>query len=84
MTGVYFICLLEVYLSESRVPQTRFLDLDSSLTPASVKSAMQSHALKNVLSGIRKFRNDSTFSTLNSFFTPTAAGTTNALLNNGS
>ena len=33
------------------------LGLDSSLTLASVRSTMKSHALNNVLSGIRKYLN---------------------------
>ena len=60
------------------------LTLDSSLTPAAIDSTIKSKALKNVLSDIREFTNflmtidvrrDSSFLL--------AAGTTNALLNNG-
>lgn len=36
------------------------LTLDSSLTPAAVDSTIKSKALKNVLSGVRKFTNFST------------------------
>jgi len=59
------------------------LTLDSSLTPATVASTIESQSLKNVLSGIRKFIDGPTFITLNSLSISIAAGTTNALLNNG-
>ena len=61
------------------------LTLDSSLTPAAVDSTIKSNSLKNVLSGIRTFSNFSaTISvTRDSSFFSIAAGTTNALLNNG-
>ena len=59
------------------------LTLDSSLTPATVAYTIESQSLKNVLSGIRKFIDGPTLITLNSLRISTAAGTTNALLNNG-
>jgi hypothetical protein len=61
------------------------LTLDSSLTPSSVSSTIMSQALYNVLSGIRKFTDRSTFLrvTRGSLCPLTASGTTNALVNNG-
>jgi len=60
------------------------LTLDSSLTPSSVSDTMRSKALKGVISSIRKFINPAIpVSTRNSLSPGTAAGTTNALINNG-
>jgi len=61
------------------------LTLDSSLTPAAVDSTIKSKALKNVLSDIRKFTSYLTTTTVArySLFLQIAAGTINALLNNG-
>ena len=61
------------------------LTLDSSLTPAAVDSTIKSNSLKNVLDNIRKFSNFSIAIsvTRDSPFFSIAAGTTNALLNNG-
>lgn len=61
------------------------LALDSSLTPSSVTSTIQSKSLTGILSGIRKFVNPSTSTNIvqDSLFFPIAAGTTNALINNG-
>lgn len=60
------------------------LTLDSSLTPAAVGSTIKSQSLKNALSGIRKFINLSTSTSVtgNSLSLSIAPGTTNALLNN--
>lgn len=61
------------------------LTLDSSLTPDSVRSTIDSQALKNVLSGIRKSIDSpaSISITRDSLISPVASGTTNALINNG-
>jgi len=61
------------------------LTLDSSLTPATVDSTMKSKSLKDVLTNIRKFSNFPTIVsvTRDELIHSIAAGTTNALLNNG-
>ena len=61
------------------------LTLDSSLTPDAVRSTIDSQALKNVLSGIRKSIDspESISITRDSLISPAASGTTNALINNG-
>ena len=61
------------------------ITLVSSLTPATVALIIKSHSLKNVLSGIPKSINGSTFISViqNSLFLSIAAGTTNASLNSG-
>ena len=61
------------------------LTLDSSLTPDAVRSTIDSQALKNVLSGIRKSIDSpaSISITRDSLISPAASGTTNALINNG-
>jgi len=61
------------------------LTLDSSLTPATIESTIKSKALKGAIADIRKFT-DSPITTSVvrvSLFLSIAAGTTNALLNNG-
>lgn len=61
------------------------LTLDSSLTPAGVEATIKSKALKGVLTGVRKFTTFSIATTVtrDSLFLSIAAGTTDALLNNG-
>ena len=60
------------------------LTIDSSLTPAAIDSTIKSKALKNVLSNIREFTDLSmTIDVTRDSLFLSAAGTTNALLNNG-
>jgi len=59
------------------------LTLDSSLTPAAVDSTIKSKALKSVLSDIREFNFSMTTGVTRDSLFLSAAGTTNALLNNG-
>ena len=61
------------------------LTLDSSLTPDTVDSTIKSGSLNGVLSSVRKSANFSTIvsATRDSPCFSIAAGTTNALLNNG-
>lgn len=59
------------------------LTLDSSLTPSSVSLTIKSQSLKDILSGIRKFTNPPINITPNQLLLSVAAGTPNALINNG-
>ena len=61
------------------------LTLDSTLNPATIDSTIKSNSLKDVLTGIRKSASFSTTISVtgDSPLLSIAAGTTNALLNNG-